>query len=128
MTRSITLTRSAQQPIAQGYHFTVEASGAVDMPNEVFRMKQRPLDPIAQTTTNEFTGICSPADLQDLPINAPIIPDPRFRVLFIDVTYYNIAFGDSIWEDIKFEVNDLVSSLNAGDILGNVEVITVVGD
>lgn len=123
-THSIKLTRSAQEPhnvgSLQGYHFTVTASDGVNMPNEIFRMYERPLDPLAQTVTDTFAGVCSVAELQQLPVNAPIPPDDRFRVLFIDVFYRTVEHGDKVWAAIQADTDDLVKSLTAADRL-NVE-------
>jgi hypothetical protein len=128
MPKQITLHRSAQQILnlgaVQGYRLTVTAENPVDMPSEIFRMILRPLDPIAQTQTPQFDGVCSIADLSTLPINAPIPPDNRYRVNTISVIYYTGVEGDDAWNKIKAHTADLVRSLNLNDILINEETVT----
>lgn len=132
MSRSIKLTRSAQQPIviedgSLGYRFTVVASDAVSMENEVFKMNQRPLNPgeTAIDYVSDFHGICTISDLQDLPIDNPLPPDTRFRVASIDVDYLTQAQGDDAWDEIKLGVETLVRALNIADNLNIVEVVQI---
>jgi hypothetical protein len=120
-THSIQLTRSAQLPHnvgnLQGYRFTVTAHDAVGMPNEVFRMYEQPLDPIAQTRTPVYDGISLPSELVNLPINAPVPPQYHYRVASIDVDYNSTIAGEAAWESIKLDVDLLVKSLAASDLL-----------
>lgn len=128
MARQITLVRSATRIVnpgdIQGYRYTVTAENAVDMPNEIFRMFNRPLDPTIGTVVSEFNGVCSPGDLRDLPINAPIPPGILFRVSFIDLTFRSPDEGEEQWEAIKFETKELVRSLDALDLLLIQETVT----
>ena len=129
MTRQITLTRDAQQIVnpgdSQSYRYVVTASDGVDMPNEIFRMVTRPLDPTIGTLTTTFDGICTPADLQFLPVNEPVDPDIHFRVSSIDMTFASPTDGEDQWVSIKSEVTDLVSSMNANDNLSVQEIVTI---
>lgn len=131
MARQITIVRSATEVFnvgdIQGYRYTVQAQDAVDMPNEIFRMFNRPLDPTIGTVVSEFNGICSPGDLATLPINAPIPPEIRFRVSFIDLTFRSPIEGEDQWESIKFETRELVRSLDDLDNLLIQESITYGG-
>jgi hypothetical protein len=129
MDRQITLTRSAQQQdvngnVVMGYRFTVLAVGT-DMESAVFKMNQRPKDVTAQPTdpVNDFQGICTPEDLQNLPVNAPIPPDTRFRVDLIDVKYDTQEQGEEAWEDIQSGVDGLRIALNIMDNLNVVETV-----
>ena len=132
MTISIRLTRSSQQPHdvgnLQGYFFTVTAHDAVGMPNEIFRMYQKPLDPIAGTRTSQFNGIATPTELTSLPINAPVPPNYYYyRVASFDVVYENVPFGDLTWETIKKDTQALVDSLIAGQVLAIGETVVIHG-
>lgn len=131
MARQITIVRSATEVLnvgdIQGYRYTVTAQNAVDMPNEIFRMFNRPLDPTIGTVVSEFNGICSPGDLVDLPINAPIPPEIRFRVAFIDLTFRDPSEGEAQWDSIKFETRELVRSLDDLDNLLIQETVTYGG-
>lgn len=130
MARQITLVRSAQQPIVNGevvmgYRFAVTAS-AIDMPSEVFKMNQRPLDPTVPEggEMNDFSGICTPEDLNNLPINAPNPPNTLFRVATIDVRYDTERQGDDAWSEIKLGVDNLRMALNIMDRLNLTETVT----
>lgn len=116
MARQITLVRSATEIVnpgdIQGYRYTVTAQNAVDMPTEIFRMFERPLDPTIGTVQSQFDGICSPGDLSEFPINAPIPPSIWFRVNFIDLTFRSPVEGEAQWESIKSETAELVRSLD----------------
>lgn len=131
MSRQITLVRSASEIVnpgdIQGYRYTVQAQDAVDMPNEIFRMFDRPLDPTIGTVVSEFNGICSPGDLVAFPINAPIPPEIRFRVAFIDLTFRSPIEGEEQWASIKFETEELVRSLDDLDNLLVQETVTYGG-
>jgi len=118
---SIKLTRDAQLPHnvgnMQGYKFKVTAFDAIGMPAEIFRMYEQPLDPIAQTRTPVYDGVASPTDLQNLPINAPVPPEYHYRVSSFDVIYTAVILGDETWDSIKSDVEKLVESLAATDVL-----------
>jgi len=125
--RQITLTREAQQPIVNkgvvmGYHFKVTAV-AIDMPSEVFMMNRRPLDPdnAHGDSVDDFAGICTPEDLQNLPINAPILPNTLFRSAVINVKYDTQEQGDDAWNEIQLGVNNLRVALNIMDNLNVTE-------
>src|SRR5579872_2502433 len=99
MAYSIMLTRTAQLPHnlgdIQGFSFTVTASAGVNMPNEIFRMYQQPLDPIAQTRTPVYDGVANIADLTNLPINAPTsTSNYHYRVAMIEVDYTSEIEGE----------------------------------
>lgn len=132
MSYSIQLTRSAQISHnlgdLQGYRFTVTAHDAVNMPNEVFRMYEQPLDPIAQTRTPVYDGVATISDLTNLPINAAVPPDYHYRVAMIDVDFTSEVGGEDAWDTIKSDVEALVSSLAASDRLINEETVQFSAD
>lgn len=118
---SIQLTRSAQLPHnvgnLQGFRFTVTAHDAIGMPTEIFRLYEQPLDPIAQTRTPVYDGVANIADLANLPINAPVPPEYHYRVNHIDVDYLSEIAGEEAWESLQSDVDKLVKSLAASDLL-----------
>jgi hypothetical protein len=128
VSRIITLTRGAQQPVVNetttcGYTFQVTAQGN-GMPSEVFVMNQRPEDPNAAypTPTDDFIGVATIADLV-LPINGPEPPDTRFRVAQITVTYETEQEGNNAWTLIQVLVNSLRVALNLADNLNISQVV-----
>ena len=129
MAVSIRLTRAAQQTTETGgvvsYSFSVTASLGVNIADEIFRMRQRPLDPsaIPPTTTSDFDGVCTPYDLTALPINEPIPPDDLYRLAVITVTYETELQGEEAWETIQADTQLLVDSQYANSLLVNESVV-----
>jgi hypothetical protein len=141
---SVKLIRSAQTHHnvgnLQGYRYTVTAYDAVGMPNEIFRMYEQPLDPIAQTRTSVYDGVALPEELVSLPINAPVGSQYHYRVASIDVNYSAVVSelhtflnnpvvtGEEQWEAIKSDVEYLVRSLAASDRLVVEETVQFTAD
>jgi hypothetical protein len=126
---SITLTRTAQVPHnegdLQGYRFTVVAVDGVGLPNEVFRMYQQPLDPLAQTRAAVFDGVVGYGELATLPINAPVPPAYHYRVAAIDVVYAAVETGEDQWLAIQADVQALVRSVTAAVTLDETETVNL---
>jgi hypothetical protein len=101
----------------QGYRLTVTAVRGSEMPNEIFRYIMRPTDPTTGATAGFLDGICSPADLEDLPINAPRPQDsPQFfRLATVDVVLRSQTEANEFWQDILDDVDMLINTLNLMD-------------
>jgi hypothetical protein len=129
MSHSITLTRTAQVPAGSGstggYFVSITASAGT--PNEVFRMVQRPLNPITMEETADFNGVCTYADLQNLPVDAPNPGSSLFRVATFDHVYFNQNDGDNDWLAIQTEVQSLMNELSAAAILNAPQVVNITG-
>ena len=84
MQHQITVTRSALQitsepngpvgnfTVSYTQSYTASHSVNVDPFNAIFKLHQRPTDPSnpASLPTPDFHGVCTPADLAALPVNA----------------------------------------------------------
>ena len=122
--RRILLTRSAQQAYSastQGFRFTVTASDANLMPNEVFRFLRRPINPAipAGEILDTFAGVCTPTELITLPVNNPY-PDAQvayYRSLSVDVRYESQQQGDFAWNQIIAAVTALKDAMDLQDVL-----------
>lgn len=129
MARAVNLSRTARQSITvnnvPGYHHVITVTSAVGLDKYIFRKRQRPLDPIAQTTTSDFDGVCTPVDLQDLPVNAPNPPNVLFRVDNIDVFYPTQDEGLDEWDAIQAAIQLLLDRLAADDALAITENLTI---
>ncbi len=108
-----------------GFRFRVVAYGAFDMPNEIFRYIRRPYNPTTGAEADEFDGVCSSVDLQELPAGAPTGVPPYFRLDEIDVVFRTRAEADEAWSVLQTEFDALLDSLNAQDELGIVEDIVI---
>jgi hypothetical protein len=129
MARTIQIVRNAQQVgvtpngtqnFTLSYTQEFTAQNAVDMPNEVFRMNARPLDPNDPSGPIQvlFEGVCTPVDLTTLPINAPN-PGPitEFRVANFTDVRDNQNAADAVWQAMQEDVQSLKTALDQADEL-----------
>ena len=128
-TRGVKLRRLAQEHFTvnavTGFRFTVEALDPWLMPDEIFRFERRPWSPANEA--DFFDGVCSPADLEEYP---PDAPDPGsaskfFRKKIIDLVFRSQSEADEAWDLIQEEVDVLVSTLNLMDRLTAAETVTI---
>lgn len=131
MARSITLTREPQTTFTVGtqmcFRFRVTASDAVDMANEIFLFRLRPLVPGAEDRVAEFLSICSPVDLEDYPADEPEedASPAFFRLASIDLLVRSQTLAEQLWTNIQAAVAVLIEALNASDDLDAGEVVTI---
>lgn len=104
-----------------GYRFRVVAYGAYDMPNEIFLFRRRTYNPDTAEEADEFTSICSPADLEEYPVDAPTGTPPFFRASEIDLVFRSSSIADDAWDIIKADVESLVRTLGYMDVLDTTE-------
>jgi hypothetical protein len=94
------------------------------MDPEIFRMMRKPIDPTdLARTLDVYLGVCTPVDLQDLPVGDPPNEDPAgyFRVASLDLTFASEELAGEAWEFIKADADALKEALDALDILGAAE-------
>lgn len=108
----------------KGYRFRVVAYGASEMDNEIFLYQQRPLDPTTGAAADEFTSVCSPADLEEYPVNAPS-ESLFFRKSEVDLVFRSIEQADDTWTVLLSEVRTLVRTLDHMDALEPAEIVKV---
>jgi hypothetical protein len=102
-----------------GYRIKIVAQNACNMEAEIFRIYRYPTDRETGSPQDEFTGVCSWVDMEELPKNAPRDTDcPRaYRRAYLDVVVDTEAIASDLWEKVKEEVDQLVATINAGDTL-----------
>ena len=117
--RSIRLVRSQQQRyvagVIDGFAMTIEVVSANLMETAIFRF-------LEYTDGNgelagDFDGICSPADLEEYPVDAAAadqIP-AYFRSTEVELVFRSRTEADEAWTAIQAEVEALVNSLNLMD-------------
>ena len=126
----ITVVRAAQQPVTNGaittYSFQLTAEDPVNMPAEIFRIRQSPLDNTVSppTQNNYFDGVCTPYDLANLPINEPTPPNDTYRLAQVTITYTNEYDGEQGWINIQANIQLLINSLIAQSLLQVEESVT----
>lgn len=117
----LTFTPQGQVPLgtSTGFRFTVDASDANLMPNEIFRMLRRPINPNDQDTEVDlFQGVCLPGELVTLPIDDPTEDSNRLlRVDHIDLTLVTEVLALEAWNAIQADANILKDNLDAEDVL-----------
>ena len=96
------------------------------MPNEIFRMLRKPNDPENPGVTIDiFLGVCSPVELQTLPINGPFSIGEHFRVAHLDLTFTTFTLATAAWEAIIVGTEELKDELDAFDTAGTPQQVWV---
>jgi hypothetical protein len=127
--RSITLTPTFQRGyvpnVIDGFRFTLNVAGAVQMPTKIFRYRLVPFKvqatasqpPTAIELKGAFDGVCSPADLEDFPEDWPAqnARPPWFRLDYVDLIVRSRSIADKAYSAIMYEVERLVDTLNTMD-------------
>jgi hypothetical protein len=101
-----------------GYRLRLVAEEACQMPKEVFRFLRRPAD--AQGNVyDEFTGVCSSADLEEFPVDEPgPADDPAvFRSAEVDLVFESQHRAEEAMTIILAELTALKETLDAQDVL-----------
>jgi hypothetical protein len=102
-----------------GFRIRVEARNACNIDAEVFRHYRYPPDQLTGATEDHFTGVCSWPDMAELPITEPRDTDcPKaFRLSYFDIVVDTEALASETWLLVKAEVDELVATINSGQVL-----------
>lgn len=105
--------------VTHGYRIRIVAQNPCNMEAEIFRVYRYPPDLETGLSQDEFTGVCSWVDMEELPKDEPRAADcPKaFRQAFLDVVVDTEAIASNLWTLIKEEVDQLVTTMNRGDVL-----------
>lgn len=132
MLRTVNLSPLFQRAYTDGqdtFRITLTASGAVNMPNEVFLCLRLPYA-VGQTDfTDRFETVCSGTDLDAVPVGNPTLgDDPLFsRQATIDLRFRSRAQALDAYNAIRQAVADLIASLTRNDDLVAMPTITIGG-
>lgn len=112
-----------------GYRMKVEAYDANHMSSSIFRYIRGPFSQTIGAYSEEFDGICSPADLEEFPVDTPTLnANPAwFRKDYIDLVFRSQATAEEAWGRIVKDVTTLVASLDLMDTIVE-EKIVEIGD
>ena len=127
--RSITMVPTFQRGyvpnVVDGFRFTLQVTGASQMPTKIFRYRLVPTQvkasadqpPAAIELKGAFDGVCSPADLEDFPADWPTqnARPPWYRLDYVDVIVRSRSIADDAYRVILEEVQYLVDTLNLMD-------------
>lgn len=121
--RRIKLTPSFQRDhvpnVHDAFRIVVVASDAHLMPDEIFAFRQIPLQPGTAETSEVFDHVCSPVDLEEYPIGAPLtnaVP-PWFRTDTVDLVYRTREQAMEALQLIVQDVISLINGMNTADVL-----------
>jgi hypothetical protein len=94
----------------------VEADG---IEPEVFRYQQAPLVPGATVPLAAFDGVCSPTDMSEFPVDAPIptSTDKFFRLGFIDMICVSRTEANNVLTSVLEELNNLTDAVDLAEEL-----------
>lgn len=127
--RTITLVPTFQRGyvpnVIDGFRFTLNVTGSVDMPTKIFRYRLVPSKvqatasqpPTAIELKGAFDGVCSPADLEDFPEDWPAqnARPPWYRLDYVDLIVRSRAIADKAYSAVIFEIKRLVETLDLMD-------------
>ncbi len=113
-----------------GYRVRIEARNPCNMDAEIFRYYQYPPDAATGDTVDEFTGVCSWVDMEELPKDTPRSTDcPKAcRKSYIDVVVDTETIASDLWQTVKEEVEQLITTMNRGSVLVQSEPYWAGGD
>ena len=120
LTRSLMLKRSEiakyVEGRTQGYRVRFDVSEAVCMAAEIF-VYQRSPGAIAGTMIDEFSNVASPADLEEYPVDKPVLTTGFYRLSYVDLVFRNMALLLQSAEALVCDISVLVTALNQLDLL-----------
>jgi hypothetical protein len=139
MNYGITLTPEFQTYQAgniDGFRMRVTASDGLNMPNEVFRYRAIPLQPNSLNDEEEeveseqwgvFDGVCSPADLEEFPINEPYTTadPPWFRLAYVDLVFRSRHELEEAYRTLVDEVSALRDTIKLMEDLSEEDEVRI---
>jgi hypothetical protein len=137
--RSITLVPTFQRGyvpnVIDGFRFTLQVTGAIQMPTKIFRYRLVPTQvkattsepPTAVELKGAFDGVCSPADLEDFPEDWPAqnARPSWYRLDMVDLIVRSRSIADEAYKAIIYEIERLIDTLNTMDQQDVAATITI---
>lgn len=113
--------------ILDGVRVRIQAVDSVDMPLKVFAYLTLPMDPTTGTRAAAFDHVCSPADLEDFPVDEPIpgITPEWFRLDYVDLLVRSWEEVTDIIDKVKEDVQVLRDTLATMDTLSSHESVWI---
>jgi hypothetical protein len=121
-------TPGVAQNFLLSYTQVITASGGTGMPNEIFKLNLRPVNPTNPTgpQTSDYQGVCTPYELQNLLVGTPGAGQTLYRTATVTLVHANQSDADGAWAQIETDVQTLVSALIAADRQQVLQVFTPV--
>jgi len=123
-TREVVLIFNAIVETADGFNIRAVANSATGLSKNLFRYIRHPLNPNDADRQDRFDGVCSPADIEDFPENAPFgYIDPKFfRLNYVDLVLETLEEAETFRAELIDEVEQLKSSYDRIDTFDEVTV------
>ena len=129
--RYIVLSKYGQEQYTagrtQGYRMVIEVDEVCNITANIFLYKVSFPDPETGETTARFKAVCSPADIEQYPIDEPESGGTYYRLSSADLLFRAVSLADETWESIRGDVEELVETLNLMDVMELQETVTVDG-
>lgn len=129
--RSITLKQSTiaayVEGRTQGYRIRLDIIEAQLVAPEIF-VYQRIEEPESEVSYRDvFSNVASPADIATYQVGAPATGQQFYRLSYVDLVFRSIDLLQQSLEDLQQDVAELISTLDAMDVLV-ATCITIDGD
>lgn len=127
MARSLNLTRQPYRADGGSYRYVYTAAntGSPVTPPEIFVMQVTPLNVTTGTKSAGYSNVASPAQLQDLPVNAVVGNGTYYRVASYEALYTSRDDADVDWAALQAAVRSLLRSLKAADAALTTETVSI---
>lgn len=112
-----TFQASADPLDGVGVRFSVTATAADGLPDEVFLFGVRPARPGAPAAVADFQCVCTPPDLADYPAGEPTpgMDPPFFRLAAVTLDFRSRKAASAAYEAIAADVVTLLDTLDRMD-------------
>ncbi len=109
----ITLNRTTTQwrPELTSYSMKVEVASTENIVPEVFVM-QRLRSFVSDQSDDTFAAVATPAQLEDLPANAPTGDSSYFRVSSVELVVRTLEGLNAVFDSLVYELNKLCIDMN----------------
>lgn len=100
---------------SEGMRLRVEVAEAYNVSDKIFAYRLLPTDPTTGVSAGSFSHVCSPADLEDYPENAPTgntVP-AWYRLNYVDLLLHSAEEAETMKTQIQEDVQLLIDQLNA---------------
>lgn len=110
-----------------GQRIRIEVLAAELMPTNIFAYLTLPLNPQTLSRVAQFDHICSSADLEDYPEDAPLplVRPEFFRLSYVDVIVRSVEEAAAFKRDVLEDIRTLKRTLDVMDTLNGRETLWI---
>lgn len=108
----------------QGYRMRVQVTETAGIDDALFAYQVVPPAGGGTEYGAKFSHVCSPADVEEYPKDAPGSGDNFYRLAEIDIIFRNLKLLEDAWEKIQNDFTELVRTLEHMQALVPLEEVT----